>query len=65
MIRGIKDKLSDKLKIGMSIAENPVTAVVRGTGKSLNWINKLEEIENSKLELTRRIVEDSEELRRR
>ncbi len=65
LIRGIKDKLSDKLKIGMSIAENPVTAVVRGTGKSLNWINKLEEIENSKLELTRRIVEDSEELRRR
>ncbi len=65
LIRGVKDKLSDKLKIGMSIAENPVTAVVRGTGKSLNWINKLEEIENSKLELTRRIVEDSEELRRR
>lgn len=65
LIRGIKEKIEEKVKLNVIIADMPVTAVVRGTGKSLNWINKLEKIENSKLELTRRIVENSERLRRR
>lgn len=65
LIHGMREKIQEKIKISVYIAENPVSAVVRGTGKSLNWINKLDRIENSQLEMTRRIVEKKEILRRR
>lgn len=65
LIHGMREKIQEKIKISVSVAENPVSAVVRGTGKSLNWINKLDSIENSQIEMTRRIVENNEKLRRR
>ena len=65
LIRGMKEKSPEVIKISVFIADNPVSAVVRGTGKSLNWINKLDTIENSQLEISRRLVENQEKLRRR
>lgn len=65
LIRGLKEKIEEITKLKIEIAEDPIHAVIRGTGKSLNWMNRLEKIENSKLELTRRIVENNEKLRRR
>lgn len=65
LIDGIAQAIHDKVKIPVKIANEPVTAVVRGTGRSLNWLNKLESIENNQLELSRRIVEKNEKLRRR
>lgn len=65
LIKGLEDILTEKTKVRMIIAKHPITAVVRGTGKSLNWINKLDEVEDSKYELSRRIVEENEKLRRR
>ena len=65
LIRGLRDRIEENTKLNVEIAEDPIQAVIRGTGKSLNWMNRLEKIENSKLELTRRIVENNEKLRRR
>lgn len=65
LIRGMKDKIQGLIKIPVNIANDPISSVVKGTGKSLNWINKLAVAEDSKLELSRRIMENKEKLRRR
>lgn len=65
LILGMREKIEEKIKISVSIAENPVTAIVRGVGKSLNWMNQLSKIESSELELTRKLLENKESLRRR
>lgn len=64
LILGIRQKIEEKIKISVSIADSPVTAIVRGVGKSLNWMNQLSKIESSELELTRKLLENKESLRR-
>lgn len=64
LILGIREKIEEKIKISVSIADSPVTAIVRGVGKSLNWMNQLSKIESSELELTRKLLENKESLRR-
>lgn len=56
LILGIREKIEEKIKISVSIADSPVTAIVRGVGKSLNWMNQLSKIESSELELTRKLL---------
>lgn len=65
LIRGIREKIEEKIKIPVRLVDNPESAVVTGTGKALNWINKLDNMEDNQLELSRRIVENAERLRRR
>lgn len=65
LIRGMQEGLSEITKVNMIVADNPQSCVVKGTGKALNWIHELEHIEDSKVEMTRRIVEENEKLRRR
>lgn len=65
LIRNMRETIQQKIKISVFISDNPISAVVRGTGKSLNWINKLDRIEDSQISMTRRLVENSEKLRRR
>lgn len=65
LIIGMKEKIQEIIKINVYVAENPVSSVVIGAGRSLNWIDKLEKIENSRLEMTRKYVENNEKLRRR
>ncbi|WP_099203528.1 rod shape-determining protein [Miniphocaeibacter massiliensis] len=45
LITGFDKKIQEKIGIKVRLAEGPVTAVVRGTGKALNWIDKLDSSE--------------------
>lgn len=65
LIRGVKEKVEEKIKIPVYIASSPITSVVKGTGKALNWISKIDSLEDNQLELSRRIIENEEKLRRR
>lgn len=63
LIQGMQSKIQEKIKINVFIPENPVSAVVIGTGRSLNWISKMDSYESNRLEMTRKYVEQRENLR--
>lgn len=65
LIRGLADKIEDRIGIRVKVDENPLTSVVRGAGKALNWINKLNSIEGNQFDLTRKEIARKEKLRRR
>lgn len=41
MIRGLDKAIEESIGIRVRMAENPITSVVRGTGKALQWIDML------------------------
>lgn len=45
LIMGLDKRIQDKIGIKVTVAEGPVTAVVRGTGKSLEWLDRLDSSE--------------------
>ncbi len=65
LIRDMKDTIQDIIKINVFIPQNPISSVVIGTGRSLNWISKIDSFESNRLEMTRKYVEQRENLRRR
>lgn len=65
LISGLRERIEEKIKIRVNISSDPITVVVKGTGKALNWIDKLYVVENNQVELSRRLVEQNEKLRRR
>lgn len=65
LIPGLDQKIESSIGIPVRVAEGPISAVVRGTGKSLQWISKLDSDESSQSEARRRALEESENLRRR
>lgn len=65
LLRGLEHKIEDRIGIKVNIDENPLTSVVRGAGKALNWINKLDSIENNQFEISRQEIARKEGLRRR
>ncbi|MDO4778153.1 MAG: rod shape-determining protein [Tissierellia bacterium] len=65
LLRGIADRIRNRIGIHVRIDENPITSVVRGAGKSLNWISKIDSIEDNYFEQTRRQIANKERLRRR
>lgn len=64
LVPGLDRKLESKIGIPVNIAEGPVTAVVRGTGKALSWIDKLDSSEMGEEGGRRRELEERERLRR-
>lgn len=65
LIKGLAERIEDRIGIPVRLAENPVAAVVRGTGKALQWINKLETDDKSYSDARRKSIEKREALRRR
>ncbi|MDD7543185.1 MAG: rod shape-determining protein [Peptoniphilaceae bacterium] len=65
LVRGLQDMIRDRLKMSVHLAENPVTAVVRGTGKALGWIRRLKSGDEVLAENSRRLVMNREALRKR
>lgn len=65
LIQGLAQKIEERIGIRVRTDENPVTAVVRGAGKALNWLNKLENVEENHFEIFRRQIALRERLRRR
>ncbi len=65
LIKGLDKKIKEEIGIDVIVSENPISAVVRGTGKSLNWIERLDSIENNQYDIVRRQIARREELRRR
>ncbi|WP_425538200.1 rod shape-determining protein [Microaceticoccus formicicus] len=65
LIPGLDRRIEDRIGISVRLADGPVSAVVKGTGKSLQWINKLDSDDSSYSEARRRALEERERLRRR
>lgn len=64
-ILGLAEKIEERIGIKVRIDENPFTSLVKGAGKALNWIDRLDSIEDSQFELTRKELARKETLRRR
>ena len=58
LINGLDRKIQDKIGIKVSVADSPVTAVVRGTGKALNWLDKLDSSEMGEESARKKAIEE-------
>ncbi|QQK07392.1 rod shape-determining protein [Miniphocaeibacter halophilus] len=58
LISGLDKKIQEKIGIKVQVAEGPVTAVVRGTGKALNWIDKLDSSEMGEESSRKKAIEE-------
>lgn len=65
MIIGLDAAIKERIGIDVKLAENPITSVVRGTGKALQWIEMLKSNETKTFGMQRRLFEEHEQLRRR
>lgn len=65
MIAGLEEAMRERIGIDVTLVENPITSVVRGTGKALQWIDKLKANETKTFGAQRRIFEEQQALRRR
>lgn len=58
LIKGLDKRIEDRIGIKVQIADSPVLAVVRGTGKSLNWIEKLDSSEMGEESMRKKAIEE-------
>lgn len=65
LIRGLDTRIQNRIGVQVKHAENPITAVVRGTGRALGWISKLNPGDEILAENTRRQIMNREHLRKR
>ncbi len=65
LIPGLDRMIQDHIGIDVNVAEGPITAVVRGTGKALQWIGMLDSGDDMRQDTRRRQFEEQERLRRR
>ncbi len=65
LIKGLDRLLHDRISIDLHHPDHALTAVVRGTGSSLNWLKKWNPSDELFSESTRQQIIQREELRRR
>lgn len=65
LIKGLNHRIEDMLGINVTIADEPLSSVVKGTGKALESIDELELKESSFSDARRKTVEKQEMLRKR
>lgn len=65
LIRGLDEKIRTRLGLPVRYSDNPETAVVRGTGRALSWIRKLNPGEEVLADSTRKQIIQRESLRKR
>ncbi|MDL2311149.1 rod shape-determining protein [Peptostreptococcaceae bacterium OttesenSCG-928-C18] len=58
LIKGLDKKIQEKIGIKVLIAANPITAVVRGTGKALGWLDKLDSSEMGEESRRKKAIEE-------
>lgn len=54
LVRGLAERIEEKIGIRVRIDENPFTSVVKGAGKALNWINRLNNLEDQQFEFIKK-----------
>jgi rod shape-determining protein MreB len=65
MITGLSEAIRERIGIDVTLTENPITSVVRGTGKALQWIDMLKANETKTFGAQRKLFEEQQALRRR
>lgn len=65
LLNSLDRKIQNRIGIRVTIDEKPMTSVVEGAGRALNWINRLDSIENTQFEISRKEIARREKLRRR
>lgn len=65
LIRGLAERIQQRIAIEVKHAENPITAVVKGTGRALAWIRRLNSGDEILAENTRRQIMQRESMRKR
>lgn len=65
LIHNLDKRISDSTGLDVIIADDPISAVVKGTGKSIKWIDQLETDDKSYVEARQRTIKEQEALRRR
>lgn len=65
LISGLDEAIKRRIGIDVVLVENPITSVVRGTGKALQWIGMLKANETKTFGAQRRLFEEQQALRRR
>ena len=65
LINGLSQRIEDRLGISVRVSDNPIAAIVIGTGKALSSIESLEIDETSYSDARRKTIENQEMLRRR
>ena len=56
LLKGLDRLISERIGVNARIVDGPITAVVRGTGKSLMWMDKLKEDSDSHQDLRRKVI---------
>ena len=56
LLKGLDKLISERIGVNARIVDGPITAVVRGTGKSLMWMDKLKEDSDSHQDLRRKVI---------
>lgn len=65
LIKGLDDRIQERVGLEVKYVENPITSVVRGTGRALSWIRKLNPGDEILAENTRKRIMNREMLRKR
>lgn len=65
LVKGLDRKIHDRIGIEVKYSDNPITAVVRGTGRALSWIKKLNTGDEIQSENVRNQIAKRESLRKR
>lgn len=62
---GLADRIANKFQIKVRVAENPEECVINGTGKSLAFLDDLDQARDESVKAKQAELENSEKLRRR
>lgn len=65
LVRGLSEVIQKRCGLRVNYVEQPISAVVRGTGKALTWIRRMRTSEDLLAEKTRQQVMNREILRKR
>nr|WP_072513854.1 rod shape-determining protein [Ndongobacter massiliensis] len=65
LVRGLDQRIRDRIGIEVKHTESPITSVVRGTGRALAWIRRLNPGDEILAENTRKQIMQREGLRKR
>lgn len=65
LVRGLAQRIQNRIGIEVKLVENPLTAVVRGTGRALTWIKKIDSKDEVFSQSIRQKVMSQESLRKR
>lgn len=63
LLTGLDKKIQERIGIKVRVADNPIAAVVLGTGKALQWMDKMNSGEMGREHSRRQLIEERERTR--